>query len=96
MTDIVERKMFAGERLDRKSHSYLRFVTHLKFLVKRLMGEQVKQENELPLLMDIAKNYPDADSCSKAIARYFRRTHGFGLTDEERFYLLMYLIKLRR
>ena len=95
VTDIVERKMFDGGRLDRKSHAYVRFVTHLKFLVKRLMGEETKQENELPLLMDIAKNYPRADSCSKAIARYFRRTHGFKLTDEERFYLLMYLIKLR-
>lgn len=94
VTDIVERKMFAGESLDRNSHSYLRFVTHLKFLVKRLMGEDFKQEAELPLLMDLAKNYPRADSCSKAIARYFKRQHGWKLTDEERFYLLMYLVKL--
>lgn len=95
VTDIVERKMFPSGGLDKKSHAYTRFVTHLKFLIKRLMGDDVKQETELPLLMDIAKSYPCADSCSKAIARYFRRTHGFRLTDEERFYLLMYLIKLR-
>lgn len=95
VTDIVERKMFPEGGLDKKSHAYLRFVTHLKFLVKRLMGEGDKQEADLPLLMDLAKNYPCADSCSKAIARYLRWTHGFRLTDEERFYLLMYLIKLR-
>lgn len=95
VTDIVRKKMFAGEEIDKTQHSYVRFVTHLKFLVKRLMGEGEKQETELPLLMDIAKNYPRADSCSKAIARYFRRSHGWKLTDEERFYLLMYLIKLR-
>lgn len=95
VTDIVSKKMFEGGEIDKTQHSYVRFVTHLKFLVKRLMGEAEKQETELPLLMDIAKNYPRADSCSKAIARYFRRQHGWRLTDEERFYLLMYLIKLR-
>lgn len=95
VTDIVRKKMFEGGEIDKTTHSYVRFVTHLKFLVKRLMGEGEKPETELPLLMDIAKNYPRADSCSKAIARYFKRQHGWKLTDEERFYLLMYLIKLR-
>lgn len=95
VTDIVNTKMFPnGGGLDKTSHAYVRFVTHLKFLVKRLEGVEGHQEAKLPLLMDFAKGYPRAMSCSKAIARYFRREHGWKLTDEERFYLLMYLIKL--
>lgn len=94
VTGIVEKKMFSNGSIDKTSHSYLRFVTHLKFLVKRLMKNEEKQENELPLLMDVAKNYPRADACSKAIARYFKRQHGWKLTSEERFYLLLYLAKL--
>lgn len=94
VTGIVNEKMFKdGKELSKTSHSYIRFVTHLKFLVKRLMGDDAKQANDLPLLMDVAKGYPRADSCSKAIARYFKRQHGWTLTDEERFYVLMYLIK---
>lgn len=94
VTDIVRKKMFDGAEIDKTTHAYVRFVTHLKFLVKRLMGDEPKQEAELPLLTDVAKGYPRADSCSKAIARYFKRQHGWKLTDEERFYLLMYLIKV--
>ncbi len=94
VTEIVEKKMCQGKPLDKRSHSYIRFVTHLKFLVKRLMGDEEKSSTELPLLMDVAKNYPRADATSKAIARYFKREHGWKLTDEERFYLLMYLIKI--
>lgn len=92
VTGIVEKKMCHGRPIEKRSHSYARFVTHLKFLVKRLMNGGEKLDTELNLLMDIAKNYPTADATSKAIARYFKREHGWKLTDEERFYLLMYLI----
>lgn len=94
VTGIVQKKMFPDSEIDRTSHAYLRFVMHLKFLVKRLIEDGDKQDAELPLLMDLAGNYPRADECSKVIARYFKRQHGWKLTDEERFYLLMYLVKL--
>lgn len=96
VTEIIEKKMCQGRQIDRRTHAYARFVTHLKFLVRRLMGEGKKTEADLSLLMEIAKNYPRADATSKAIARYFKREHGWKLTDEERFYLLMYLILIER
>ncbi|WP_321972287.1 PRD domain-containing protein [Paratractidigestivibacter sp.] len=94
VTAIVEKKMCHGRPIERRSHSYVRFVTHLKFLVKRLMDGGEKLNAELDLIMDIAKNYPTANATSKAIARYFKQEHGWKLTDEERFYLLMYLISM--
>lgn len=96
VTEIVEKKMLKGEKIDRRSHAYGRFVAHLKFLVKRLMGEQASSTTELSLLREVAKSYPKADATSKAITRYFKREHGWNLTDEERFYLLMYLIKIEQ
>lgn len=90
---IVEERLQIS--LDRSSHACRRFITHMRYLVTRLIdGAQEEKRPELPMLMNIAKEFPRAQSCTNIVCNYFMREHGWDLTDEERLYLLMYLVRL--
>ncbi|WP_321973507.1 PRD domain-containing protein [Paratractidigestivibacter sp.] len=91
-TGIVERVL--GIAIDRSSYSYVRFVTHMRFLISRLIrGEKFESRNG-SLFKQAAKDFSDEYACARAIDEYLRSSHGWSCTDEELLYLMMHVNRL--
>ncbi|WP_322150800.1 CAT RNA binding domain-containing protein [Paratractidigestivibacter sp.] len=88
---IADHLQFA---IDRSSYSYVRFVTHMRFLISRLIrGEKFESRNG-SLFKQAAKDFSDEYACARAIDEYLRSSHGWSCTDEELLYLMMHVNRL--
>ena len=93
VTELLEKRY--KEPIDRSSHSYSRFVAHLRYLIKRLQSEpEPDKTGSVSMLSSIAKDFPKAHGSAQAIARLFKRKYKWTLTDEEKLYLMMYISRL--
>lgn len=94
ITGIVEDSF--GIVLDRTSFSYMRFVTHLRFLVGRLMrGKREKTQNSA-LFREAAREFPEAYGCAARIQEYLREGYGWNCTSEEMLYLMMHINRVKQ
>lgn len=93
ITEIVEAQL--GIELDRTSYAYVRFVAHLRFLVRRLMRGGQKETENSSLFRQAARDFADAYCCASAINNYFIKAHNWSCSDEEMLYLLMHINRLR-
>ncbi len=93
VVEIVEEQL--GFSLDRTCYAYVRFVTHTRYLIKRLMrGKSVESAN-LSLFTQAARDFPCAYRCAMAINQYFEHERNWSCTDEEMLYLMMHLNQLQ-
>lgn len=93
-TLIVERHL--GKELDRSSYAYVRFVAHLRFLIRRLMRGGCKETENSCLFCQAARDFPDAYECAAGINDYIKRDYGWNCSDEELLYLMMHINRLRQ
>ena len=93
ITEIVEAQL--GIELDRTSYAYVRFVAHLRFLVRRLMRGGQKETENSSLFRQAARDFADAYCCASAINNYFIKAHNWSCSDEEMLYLMMHINRLR-
>ena len=91
-TGIIERVL--DESIDRCSYSYARFVTHLRFLISRLMQGVEEETRNSELFKRATSDFSDAYACARAIDEYLRATFGWHCTDEELLYLMMHINRL--
>lgn len=92
VTGIIERSL--SVTLDRYSYSYARFVTHMRFLISRLMkGDEVETRNS-SLFRQASNEFSDAYACARGIDEYLRSTFGWKCSDEELLYLMLYINRL--
>lgn len=82
-------------KLDEKSLSYDRFITHLRFFFKRLNEKNNKAEENLEdkddfLLKQVKDKYKDAYKCMLKIEDYLERE----LDDEEKLYLTVHIQRI--
>ncbi len=93
VVEIVEEQL--GFSLDRTCYAYVRFVTHTRYLIKRLMrGKSVESAN-LSLFTQAARDFPCAYRCAMAINQHFEHERNWSCTDEEMLYLMMHLNQLQ-
>lgn len=92
-TRVLEQQL--GFELDRTSYAYVRFVAHLRFLVRRLMKDKCKPSENSALFRQAARDFPDAYRCAMAIDQYLQKSHNWGCSDEELLYLMMHINRLR-
>lgn len=80
--------------LDNDSLNYTRFVTHLRYFIRRqARGEIIPSEDEF--LHDIVKEkYPKAYQCSVKIKRFLSQSYGWECTTEEMLYLTVHIHRL--
>lgn len=93
ITEIVEAQL--GITLDRTSYAYVRFVAHLRFLVRRLMKGRMHETENSSLFRQAARDFADAYRCAAAINNYFMKTYNWSCSDEEMLYLMMHINRLR-
>ena len=92
VTGIIERTL--GETIDRCSYSYARFVTHMRFLISRLIKGEDEETRNSDLFKRATSEFSDAYACARAIDEYMRATCGWHCTDEELLYLMMHINRL--
>lgn len=93
-TQIIEGQL--GQQLDRTSYAYVRFVAHLRFLIRRLMRGGCKEAENSGLFRQAARDFPDAYRCAAGINEYLKRDYNWSCSDEEMLYLMMHVNRLRQ
>lgn len=93
VTHSVEKQL--GCSLDTASYSYIRFLAHLRFLVRRLCNGKCTQTENSSLFMQAARDFPEAYQCAYAINRVFEKEFRQSCSDEELLYLMMHINRLR-
>ena len=89
----VEKQL--GCSLDTASYCYIRFLAHLRFLVRRLVKGSCTQTENSSLFMQAARDFPEAYQCAYAINRVFEKEFKQSCSDEELLYLMMHINRLR-
>ena len=80
--------------IDRKSFNYSRFVTHLDYLIRRLLeNQQIESENK-SLFDELTKAYPDSYKCALKIVDYLKHKLEKDIFDEETLYLVIHINRL--
>lgn len=78
--------------LDESSINYMRFVTHLKFFVQRVLEYEEPTEMVVNELHNLMKNlYRDAYNCVQSIALYLFENFNRKITQDEEVYLMIHI-----
>ncbi len=88
---IVEAAL--GFRVDRFSYPYMSLVTHLRYLIGRLMksSETAGAADNSELIRQLGHDFPEAYTCAIKIGDYLLETHGWRCSNEEVLYLMMHI-----
>ncbi len=75
---------------------YDRFIIHCRFLLQRIGGIQEKDKESLfkHVLEDDVNSYEEEWACVEALARIIERRKHYCLDEDEKFYLLIHLVRL--
>lgn len=86
---IVKEEFGGG--LDESTVHYERFVTHLKFLAKRLYRKELLCEEDTEFMRQIERRYQREFGCAQKIAEAIEKEYGSRITEEEELYLTIHL-----
>jgi beta-glucoside operon transcriptional antiterminator len=85
---------FFSDGLSKESVHLNRFLTHVKYLAVRLQqGEQLHGEEEFRI--NQLENCQEELLCGKKIASFILQEYDITLSEEEIFYLVLYIKRLR-
>lgn len=80
--------------IDKSSVSYSRFVSHMKYLMKREnIQSQLSSDNQ-QIYQTVIEQYPDTYACVKNISAYLQDECDLSLNDEEILYLVLHVNRL--
>lgn len=92
ITDIVEDSL--NIVIDRTEFNYSRFVTHLKYLLKRSKTQARANSENIKLYKKVREEYPALDVVIEKIREYITACLGFDPNEEELLYLMLHLNRL--
>ncbi|MCI9305500.1 MAG: PRD domain-containing protein [Lachnospiraceae bacterium] len=92
ITDIVESGM--NVIIDRDSFSYSRFVTHLKYLLKRSGSLDVPESENEKLYESVCEEFPELKRVGEKIKEYIAATLLVEPAKEEILYLMIHINRL--
>ena len=92
ITDIIESGM--NIIIDRDSFSYSRFVTHLKYLLKRSSSLHMPESENEKLYESVCKEFPDLKRVGEKIKEYIAATLQVEPAKEEILYLMIHINRL--
>lgn len=83
--------------LDESIHSvyYYRFMTHLKFFVKRLIeNKQTSMDFDEDIFHTVKNRYKEPYKCVERISRYLKKQYHYDLLDDEKLYLTVHIQRI--
>ena len=84
-----------GLTLAPDSAAYARFLTHVKFAVRRIEDEQLLVGTDSTLFDMVREKDPRAYECALAVASYVGQRYEVELPEEELLYLMVHINRLR-
>ncbi len=78
--------------LDESSLNYNRFVTHIRYFIRRLLSHEVchHQDDEF-LFLQVKEKYPQAYECACKVQKYLESKFCTELTHEEMIYFMLHI-----
>ena len=92
ITEIVEKEF--DLHINKLEFNYSRFVSHLKYLLKRKEKEIEVSSVNLKLYDSMCKDFPDICICAIHINEYLNKTINLNLNKEELLYLMLHINRL--
>lgn len=92
ITDIVESGM--NVIIDRDSFSYSRFVTHLKYLLKRSGNLHMPESENEKLYESVCEEFPELKKVGEKVKEYIAATLQVEPAKEEILYLMIHINRL--
>ena len=92
ITETIEGQF--NVKIERESFNYSRFVTHLDYLIRRIMnGEQIDSQNK-EIYQQVKDKYVDSVECANRIKEYLNNEFKVVISDEELLYLSIHINRL--
>lgn len=79
---------------DDTSLNYSRFLTHIRFFIQRLQGEQSRSLSKNPLTAQLARQYPEVYRCTQQICEYVKTLMQTELSEDEQLWLMVHLVRI--
>lgn len=93
VSEVVEE--YFTIKLDERSLSYERFITHLRFLAQRVFtGEHMNLDN-LEFQEVIDRLYPQEYACGQKVQALIKKQYGHQVTEEEVAYMALHIRRIR-
>lgn len=93
--DLVEQSFQI--KLNEEDWNYQRFLTHLKFFIRRITARQVYDAtDEDELYLELRIKYPHVNRCVERIADMILIDFHYDISQEERLYLLIHIERVTR
>lgn len=92
VTRIIENHF--AIHINRDSFTYLRFKTHIQYLIKRNNDGHIVNTENKKLFLNIIEEFPDVYQCVKKIDNYINERLKWKLTDEELLYVILHVNRL--
>ena len=93
ISEIV--RLHFGCDLEQDSFSYNRFITHIRYLVQRIVSGVSGGKNDAFLYEQVKVNYPESFICIQKIVTYIKSSYAFELSLDEQVYLTIHIQRLR-
>lgn len=94
--NVIDKvKDYFHMELTETSLNYERFITHLKFLSRKVMSGGGMDEIEPELKKMISAMYPDEYQCSREIAEYIKEEYRREMSEGEIVYLTMHIERIK-
>lgn len=96
MTDINQIIVKeTGIELDKDSFSYSRFTMHVRYLIQRLSDGKPLQDGLSDMMEKMSYHIPEIYRCAQKIAVYFSEKQDWKCTQDEIFYLMIHINRLK-
>lgn len=94
--NVIDKvKDYFQMELTETSLNYERFITHLKFLSRKVMSGGGMDDIEPELKKMISTMYPDEYQCSREIAEYIKKEYRRDMSEGEIVYLTMHIERIK-
>lgn len=90
----VVKESFQFE-VDEESIHYSRFVSHIKFLCKRILKKELLNSMEQEFIDMIQESFPEEYECSCRIGEFIKEKYKYEVTAEELMYLAIHVKRMR-
>lgn len=90
--DIV--KYHYGKEYDETSYDFTRFITHIRYFIKRQLDKEVPLNEDSSLINLIAVKYEQDYQCAVKIKAFLEKQHHWTISNDELMYLTLHLNRL--
>ncbi len=91
--DVVKESFLM--EIDEESIHYSRFVSHIKFLCKRILKGELLSSMDQEFISMIQEKYPEEYACSCKIGEFVKEKYNYTVTTEELMYLAIHVRRMR-